>query len=220
MKKIIYILAVLLLAVSLFAENETPEEKESKEAPKILCMVLYSDKEPAIVNISFSEDKDINYIKEKAELFRKNYKANEIKPLTEGEETDGISFTVSGASYDPGTGDSLEPFINTFSDEKEIIVYFMGDYVPCDYPLTFYEKGDFYLLMKLHDNTMEYRIHPGGQAFKLPADQKTATAYKVIKKIGIYLCYAIGIIILLIFMAALLKRAVKRSKRAKRNIYD
>lgn len=211
---------MLLLASSLFAEKEKPKEKESKETPKILCMVLYSNKEPAIVNISFSEDKDKNYIKEKAELFRKNYKANEIKPLTEGEETDGISFSVKGACYPPGTGDSLKPFINTFSDEKEIIVYFMGDYVPCDYPLTFYEKGDFYLLMKLHDNTMEYRIHPTGQPVKLPIDQKTATAYKVIKKTGIYLCYAIGTIILLVIIGVLLKRAVKRSKKAKRNIYD
>lgn len=217
MKKLIFIILAVLLSLNLFA-SEKKDVKKEKSA--VMCIVIYSDRQPAIVNISFGEDKDKNYIKTKTELFRKNYKANEIKSLTEGEETEEISFAVKGAAYIPGTGDALKPFISTFYDEKQIIVYFMGDYTPCDYPLTFYEKEDFYLLMKLHDDAMEYRICPGGKTVKLPADRKTLEAYTFIKKTGIYICYGAGAALILIFIGILLKRAVKRSKKTKRNMYD
>lgn len=206
MKKLVLIISVLFLCLNLFAEDK-------KEGPNVLCMVLYSKNAPSLINISYDTEKTNDFLTAKIGKFRELYKGDLQVMPNEGEKSTGITALVKNSNYKVGAGETLEPFMKTFSEETEIVVLFTGEFEPIKDPLIIYDKEDVSILAHSTKDTFQYNIKSNGKTISLPSSQKVVTRYKILTKIGLYFMYlVIGVFILLIFIS-LLRRSVKMEKR-------
>ncbi|MBQ0105872.1 MAG: hypothetical protein KBT47_07545 [Armatimonadetes bacterium] len=213
MKKILYIILILMVSVCVFADE--PKEKEDASAPDVLCLVMYGENSPAILNITFKKEKEKKELDSIFEKFKENYKGDLILIPNTEEKVQGFTATVQNASYKVGSGEALDPFVKTFSGEKKILVIFAGKFEPVKDPLLVYDKGDFSLVLHKAGDNYQYEISPAGGKTKIPASQKVITSYKTLGKIGVAVLWILGIGIVISVLAKLMKNAVRNNKRRK-----
>ena len=204
-----FLLIIILLLASSFAFCKD-------KGPTVVCMVVYANKLPTMMNISYKEDTQKSRLEEKVKKLEKAFKGK-FEILETDETTKGITCIINDTKIEPGKGSSIEPFVNTFSDEKHIILIFTGDFELNKDPLILYTKDDFSIMGNISDTTYQYEIKSKGnkKSISLPKGQKSITFGKVAKTIGIIILWLIVGIIVIFIMVILTKRSIKKHKTRK-----
>ena len=181
-KRLLLIFAFFLLVFPLFAQ----EEKDAS----VIITVTYEHHLPVTVNFTFSRVVSLDFLALKANELIKVYNGK-LEPVSFCEKNQrGVTFNVKNNIDDIGTGESIQPFIDTFYDEDKIIVKYIGYYAFIKDPLIDYQKGDFSLksnfvaFYKREDKCFKYDITTNNQRVKLPKDGKAAQREEVVKYLG------------------------------------
>ena len=209
-KSIFYVFLILILCVCSFCEEKKEDNKD--KGPDVFCVVIYEKNQPVILNCQYKDKINSDVLNKKIEKFKKEYKGNiEIMPIL-SDSQGNFNAEIKSSNYEVGSGESLEPFINTFCDKKDLIILFAGDYVPAKDPLLQYEKNDFSLIAHIQGSSFQYEIHNNGKEIKLPKGQKSIIMKKTAKKLGVYVLYIVGISVIILLFIKMLNYSVRHNR--------
>ena len=213
-KKIFIIFFIFCLSLCVFGA-----EKKDNAGPDILVMLIYENNSPSILNISYNRDVETDMLNMKLADLRRTFKGDFRVIPNDEKETRGITAIITNSPYKVGSGEVLEPIINTFCDEKEIAVLFTGQFEFIKNPLIMYEKDGFSIIAHIQDQakSIQYEIKMNGKEMKVPKNQGLINVGKVIKKIVVWIL-GIGIVLAFIFVfRAMLMKSVKQERKRRKN---